>query len=61
VRGGARAMTPRPRALPLAVTGTAPAPGAGMCPGNDQSAGERRSVETTEGSAWPRLAPTQAA
>src|SRR5207302_3741456 len=34
---------------------------AGMCPGNDQSAGKRRSGRTTEGSVWLRTALVQAA
>jgi transposase len=34
---------------------------AGMCPGNDQSAGKRRSGRTTKGDRWLRAALTQAA
>jgi transposase len=34
---------------------------AGMCPGNDQSAGKRRSGRTTRGSRWLRAALVQAA
>ncbi len=34
---------------------------AGMCPGNDQSAGKRRSGHTTKGDRWLRAALTQAA
>ena len=34
---------------------------AGMCPGNDQSAGKRRSGHTTKGDQWLRAALTQAA
>jgi transposase len=34
---------------------------AGQCPGNDQSAGKRRSGRTREGSKWPDLALEQAA
>ncbi len=32
-----------------------------MCPGNDESAGERRRGRTTEGSQWLRATLTQAA
>ena len=34
---------------------------AGMCPGNDQSAGKRRSGKTTKGSQWLRTTLVQAA
>ena len=34
---------------------------AGMCPGNDQSAGKRRSGRTTKGNRWLRQALVQAA
>jgi transposase len=34
---------------------------AGLCPGNDQSAGKRRSGKTTKGSAWLRATLVQAA
>jgi hypothetical protein len=34
---------------------------AGMCPGNDESAGKRRSGRTTKGSKWLRAALTEAA
>jgi transposase len=34
---------------------------AGLCPGNDQSAGKRRSGKTTKGSQWLRTALVQAA
>jgi transposase len=34
---------------------------AGLCPGNDQSAGKRRSGRTTKGSKWLRAALTEAA
>jgi transposase len=34
---------------------------AGLCPGNDRSAGRRRSGRTTKGSQWPRAALVQAA
>jgi transposase len=34
---------------------------AGMCPGNDQTAGKRRSGRTTKGSVWLRTALVQAA
>ena len=34
---------------------------AGMCPGNDQSAGKRRSGRTTKGSRWLRAALVQVA
>jgi len=34
---------------------------AGVCPGNDESAGKRRSGRTTKGSKWLRAAPTEAA
>jgi transposase len=34
---------------------------AGMCPGNDESAGKRRSGKTTKGSEWLRSALTEAA
>ncbi|MDQ3924116.1 MAG: IS110 family transposase [Actinomycetota bacterium] len=34
---------------------------AGMCPGNDESAGKRRSGKTTKGSKWLRTALTEAA
>jgi transposase len=34
---------------------------AGMCPGNDESAGKRRSGRTTKGSQWLRATLTQAA
>jgi transposase len=34
---------------------------AGLCPGNDQSAGKRRSGRTTKGDRWLRAALTQAA
>ena len=34
---------------------------AGLCPGNDQSAGKRRSGHTTKGDRWLRAALTQAA
>jgi transposase len=34
---------------------------AGLCPGNDQSAGKRRSGHTTKGDQWLRAALTQAA
>ena len=34
---------------------------AGMCPGNDQSAGKRRSGKTRKGSKWLRSALTEAA
>lgn len=34
---------------------------AGMCPGNDQSAGKHRSGRTTKGDRWPRQTLTQAA
>ena len=34
---------------------------AGMCPGNNESAGKRKSGKTTKGSRWPRQILTQAA
>ena len=34
---------------------------AGMCPGNDESAGKRRSGRTTKGERWLRATLTQAA
>ena len=34
---------------------------AGMCPGNDQSAGKRRSGKTRKGSKWLRASLTEAA
>jgi transposase len=34
---------------------------AGMCPGNDESAGKRRSGKTTKGSEWLRSVLTEAA
>jgi transposase len=34
---------------------------AGLCPGNDQSAGKRRSGKTTKGSRWLRTTPVQVA
>jgi transposase len=34
---------------------------AGLCPGNNESAGKRRSTQTTKGSPYPRAALTQAA
>ena len=44
----------------LTKRGTRPA-WAGMCPGNNESAGRRRSGKTTKGSRWLRAALIQAA
>jgi transposase len=48
------AMAPFPTAGHLASW-------AGLCPGNDESAGERRSGKTTKGSQWLRTTSVQAA